>query len=169
MPQNAFYALFIEELQDLYSAENQIIQALPAMISAVSTPELKEALEKHFKETKNQVSRLDQIFSIFKENPQGKKCKAMEGLIEEAQGVLKSNFPAIVRDAAIIGAAQRIEHYEIAGYGVAKAFAKILEYDKAVDLLQASQDEEGHADKTLTSIAEGGFFTAGVNQKAMKS
>lgn len=166
MPQNAFKQLFFEELYDLYSAEKQIIAAFPDLINATSSSELKDAFEHHFEETKNQVKRLDQIFKMLNVTPENMTCKAMQGLIAEVKDYIKENLPAVVKDAALIGAAQKIEHYEIAGYGTARTFANLLDMDKVADLLQDTLDEEGSANKTLTSIAEGGFFVTGINQLA---
>lgn len=166
MVKNAFFKLFLKELKDLYSAEQQLIVALPKMVDAASTPELKEAFQNHFEETQNQVVRLEDAFVTLKEEPTGETCKAMQGLIKEGEEVIKSKLPSIVKDAALIGAAQRVEHYEIAGYGVAKTFAKLLDFDEIADLLDATLDEEKTADENLTSIAEGGLFTAGVNKRA---
>jgi len=166
MNQNPFYELFVQELRDLYSAETQIVKALPKIIETAVTPELREAFQKHLKEGKNQVTRLEKIFSLLNETSQGETCAAMEGLIEESCKVIESRYESIVKDAALIAAAQRIEHYEIASYGVAKTFAKQLDLDDIADLLEDSQNEEIKADKKLTSIAEGGFFTAGVNKRA---
>lgn len=166
MPNNAFFKLFLEELADLYSAEKQIVRAFPELINAVNNPDLKEAFEKHFEETRTQVNRLEQVFTILNITPMQKTCKAMEGLIQEVKDYIAEDIPSIVKDAALIGAAQKIEHYEIASYGTARTFANIMDLDKVADLLQASLDEEGNADEKLTSIAEGGFFTAGVNEIA---
>jgi ferritin-like metal-binding protein YciE len=166
MSQNAFYKLFLKEISDLYSAENQIVEALPKMIEAASTPELKEAFKNHLKETRNQVARLDNIFAQLNEEPSDETCEAMEGLIAEGNEMIEMEAPSVVRDAALIGAAQRIEHYEIAGYGVAKTFATQLELYDIAQLLKETLEEEGSADKKLTSIAEGGFFTAGINKLA---
>lgn len=166
MVQNAFYKLFLKEISDLYSSENQIVEALPSVIEAAQTPELKEALQNHLEETRNQVARLDSIFAQLNENPSENVCEAMEGLIAETKETFESEPSSVVRDAAIIGAVQRIEHYEIAGYGVAKTFATQLELYDIAELLKETLEEEGNADKKLTSIAEGGFFTAGINKRA---
>ncbi|MBS4167843.1 ferritin-like domain-containing protein [Parachlamydia sp. AcF125] len=166
MVQNAFYKLFLKEISDLYSAEKQLVEALPKMAQAATTPELKEAFEHHLSETENQVARLENIFSMLNENPLKEKCEAMEGLIMEANKVIQNETPSVVKDAALIGAAQRVEHYEIAGYGVAKTFAIQLELYEIAELLKETLAEEGNADKHLTMIAEGGFFTAGINKRA---
>lgn len=168
MQKNGFYQLFIDELRDLYSAENQLIQALPKMIQAATHEDLREAFQNHLEETKMQADRLRKIFNTLNENPSGENCEAMEGLIREADDLQKKDFPSIVRDAALISAAQRIEHYEIAAYGVAKTFAKHLDYSDIASMLKESLNEESSADKKLTSIAEGGFFSSGINALAVK-
>lgn len=161
-----FHTLFLKELKDMYDAENQLLVALPKAAKAALTTELKEAIQQHDKETKNQVKRLEKIFTMLGEVPRRETCKAMKGLIQEMNDIINSNPKSEVRDAAIIAAAQRIEHYEISSYGTARTFAKQLDYDDAADLLDETLDEESNADKTLTSIAEGGFFTAGINKLA---
>lgn len=144
---------FIEELKDIYSAEKQIIKALPKMIKTASSAELKTALQNHLGETENQVTRLEQISKNIGKSLTGKKCKAMEGLVEEAKETLEEDATPPVKDAAIIAAAQKVEHYEMASYGCARTYAKLLGDTKSKDLLQKTLDEEGKADKTLTSIA----------------
>jgi ferritin-like metal-binding protein YciE len=146
--------LWIEEMRDLYNAENQLVKALPKMAKKASTSELKEALESHLEETRGHVERLDEIFQRLGKKPTGKTCKGMQGLIEEGSEMMKEDGPDSVIDAGIIAAAQRVEHYEMAGYGVARTFASILEEDEAEDLLQETLDEEGAADEKLTEIAE---------------
>jgi ferritin-like metal-binding protein YciE len=145
--------LFVHELKDLQSAEKQLVKALPKMIKAASSPELKEALESHFRDTEEQAKRLDDILSKFEVSSRAVKCKAMEGLLEEGKTVLEGNMDEDVRDAAIICAAQRIEHYEIAGYGCARTFAGQLGHDEIAQMLQHSLDEEKAADEKLTQIA----------------
>jgi ferritin-like metal-binding protein YciE len=159
--------LFFEELRDLYSAENQLLAALPQMASAANSKTLKSAIEQHLDETRHQVERLNTIFSELGQSPTGETCIAMQGLITEANQVLQMAGDPDVKDAAIIGAAQRVEHYEMAGYGVARTFAKELGYNMAAETLQKSLDEEGAADKKLTSIAEGGLFKKGINKRAI--
>lgn len=165
---NSLEELLIKELQDLYSAENLLVEALPKIQSAASSPELKDAIKKHLAETKQQVKRLETAFNTLQAEPTGETCLAMEGLINEANEILKSHAPAILKDAAIIGAAQKIEHYEISGYGTAKAHAKMLDMDDIADLLYETEKEEGDADKKLTKIAEGTMFTSGINKQASK-
>ncbi len=167
MQVNTLKDLYINQLRDLYSAETQLIDALPKMASAASTAGLKQAFQDHLQETRNQKQRLEQIFSAIGTSPQGETCKAMEGLIKEGEEAIQLHGDPIVRDAALIAAAQRVEHYEMAGYGTVRTFANELGYGDAKSLLQRTLDEEGDANKKLTSIAEGGLLSEGVNQKAM--
>ena len=155
MKLDSLRTLWIEEMKDLYNAENQLLKALPKMAKRATTPELKKAFESHLEETQGHVERLDEIFVKLGKKPTGKTCKAMKGLIEEGSEMMKEDGPDSVIDAGIIAAAQRVEHYEIAGYGVARTFASILGEDEAEDLLQETLDEEGAADEKLTEIAEG--------------
>lgn len=165
---NGFYKLFLDELEDMYSSEHQIVKALPKLIKLASFPELKEALTKHLKETENQVRRIEKIFSILGVKAKEKTCEAMEGLVREADELTQQKDKSSVLDAAIISACQKVEHYEIASYGTLRSFAKQLDLDsEVVDLIQDSLDEEGAADKKLTKIAEGSFFSSGVNQEAV--
>ncbi len=147
--------LWIEEMRDLYNAENQLVKALPKIAKRAATPELKAAFESHLKQTKNHVDRLDRIFKKLGKKPTGKTCKAMKGLVEEGSEMIKETGAGSVIDAGLIAAAQRVEHYEMAGYGVCRTFASVLGESEAHDLLQKTLDEEGAADKKLTSIAEG--------------
>jgi ferritin-like metal-binding protein YciE len=146
--------LYLEELRDLYSAENQLLKALPKMAKAASSDELKQAFEDHLEETKDHVQRLDDIFAALDENPKGKTCHGMKGLIEEGSEMLEKEGEESVLDAGIIAAAQKVEHYEIASYGTARTFATLLGEDEAADLLQQTLDEEGEANKRLTELAE---------------
>jgi len=146
--------LYVEELRDLYSAENQIIKALPKMAKAASSPELKAAFEQHLEQTRGQVDRLEQIFKTLGEKPTGKTCRAMEGLVEEGEELIKEKPDASVLDAGLISAAQRVEHYEIAGYGSVRTYAQTLGETDAAQLLQQTLDEEGQTDKKLTQLAE---------------
>jgi ferritin-like metal-binding protein YciE len=145
--------LLVHELKDLYSAEQQILQALPKMANAASTPELRQAFQTHEKQTRQQVKRIEQIFGSLEGSPAGKKCKGMEGLIEEGQEILEEDMPDRLRDAALIGAAQKVEHYEMAAYGTARELAEHLGMHDAARLLQETLDEEGATDKLLTEIA----------------
>lgn len=155
--------LLVEELKDIYSAENQLVKALPRMAKAANSPELKEAFENHLLETETQVARLEQIFERLGIKPGRKKCKAMEGLVAEGKETISEDAEPMVHDAALIGAAQRVEHYEIAAYGTARTFATLVGDDETAELLQQSLDEEGQADKKLTEIA-----MSGVNQDALE-
>jgi ferritin-like metal-binding protein YciE len=147
--------LFTMEIQDLYSAENQLLKALPKMAKSANSPLLKQAFEKHLRETEMQVQRLDQLATELNIRTEGKKCKAMEGLIEEGEELIKmgSSQPSVL-DAGLIGAAQRVEHYEIAAYGCARTYANMLGYTNATDLLQQTLDEETMTDQNLTQLAE---------------
>lgn len=146
---------YIEELKDLYSAENQLLKALPKMHKAATSPELRKAFEGHLTETQGHVDRLDKIFADLDVSPKGKLCKAMEGLIAEADETMKQEMPDAVKDAALIAAAQRVEHYEMAGYGCVRTYARVLGEDDAAELLNETIQEEGAADELLTEIAEG--------------
>ncbi len=145
--------LLIEELKDLYSAETQLVKALPKMAKAASDERLKEGFQKHLAQTQEQVSRLDQIAKILEFTPKGKKCLAMEGLVAEGSEKISDDASDSVRDAALICAAQKIEHYEIAGYGTLREFAELLGYDEVRALLEATLEEESAADEELTEIA----------------
>ena len=146
--------LLIKELRDLYSAEKQMIKALPKMAKAANSEALQDAFTEHFEVTKEQARRLETIFESLNVSSRGPKCAAMEGLVEEGDEMMKEEAAPAVMDAGLIGAAQRVEHYEIAGYGVARTFARLLGHDKVADMLQETLDEEGDADKKLTQLAE---------------
>jgi len=154
MKLDSLRTLWIEEMRDLYSAENQLLKALPKMAKKATTPELKEAFETHLEETQGHVDRLEEIFSKLAKKPGGKTCKAMKGLIEEGSEVLEEEGEELACDAALIAAAQKVEHYEIAGYGSAVTFAKLLGDNESARLLAMTLDEEERADKKLTAIAE---------------
>jgi ferritin-like metal-binding protein YciE len=154
MKLDSLRTLWIEEMRDLYNAEKQLVKALPKMAKRASSDELKEAFESHLEETQTHVERLEEIFQRLGKKPSGKTCKAMEGLVEEGSEMMSEEGPDSVIDAGIIAAAQRVEHYEMAGYGTARTFASILGEDEAEDLLQQTLDEEGAADEKLTEIAE---------------
>ncbi len=158
--------LFEEQLQDLYSAENQLVEALPKMANAASHEELRDAFEQHLAETRGHVSRLQEIFSQIGTSPGGETCKGMEGLITEGEEVLELQGDPAVIDAALIAAAQRVEHYEIAGYGTVRTLAEHLDLGDARGLLNETLDEESKADSLLTKIATGGMFSTGVNDEA---
>ena len=155
--------LFGHLLQDLYSAEKQITRALPKLVKAVEDPELADALESHLEETKGQVDRLEKIFEELDKSPGRKKCKGMEGLLEEGSELIEEEPEQVVLDAGLISAAQRVEHYEIAAYGTAVEWARILGYAKAEKLLQETLDEESAANEKLTMLAE-----EGINEAAME-
>lgn len=146
--------LYVHELKDLYSAEKQLIEALPKLVAAASNKDLKKALKDHLAVTRRQVQRLDKVFARTDFSPRGHKCEGMAGLIKEGGSLLKEDSEPDVLDAAIIGAAQRVEHYEMAGYGVARTYAEKLGDYKAADLLQESLEEEAQADRQLSRIAE---------------
>jgi ferritin-like metal-binding protein YciE len=146
--------LFVHELKDLYSAEQQILKALPQMAAATSHQELRQAFVEHEQMTRDQVQRLDMIADDLGIDLKGHKCKGMEGIIDEGQQILKAKGDSDVLDAGLIGAAQRVEHYEIAGYGTARTFARRLGHNRAAELLQQTLDEEGNTDQRLTRIAE---------------
>jgi ferritin-like metal-binding protein YciE len=146
--------LYTEELRDLYNAENQLLKALPKMAKAASSEDLKDAFEKHLEQTKGHVKRLEQVFEELDERPKGKTCRAMKGLIEEGSEILQQEGEESVLDAGIIVAAQKVEHYEIAGYGSARTFAHLLGQNKAAELLQATLDEESETNELLNRLAE---------------
>ena len=147
--------LYVNELRDLYSAENQLLKALPKMAKAASSEELKEAFEQHLEQTKSHVERLEEVFEELDENPKGKTCRAMKGIIEEGSEILQENGDESVIDAGIIVAVQKVEHYEIAGYGSVRTFAHLLGKDKSAELLQTTLDEESEANEKLNQLAEG--------------
>jgi ferritin-like metal-binding protein YciE len=146
--------LYIDELRDLYNAENQLIKALPKMAKAASSEELQDAFEKHLEQTKTHVERLEEVFEEIGEKPKGKTCKAMKGLIEEGSEILHEDGEESVLDAGIIVAAQKVEHYEIASYGSVRTFAQLLGKDRSADLLQTTLDEESEANEVLNRLAE---------------
>ncbi len=152
--------LLVHELQDLYDAEHQLLKAIPKMASAASARDLKAALNEHLEQTHAQIQRLEQVFEALGQRAARKTCKAMKGLIEEGDETLKEEMPKEVKDAALIAAAQRIEHYEMAGYGTARTFAYQLGSEQAARLLQQTLEEEEMTDKKLTMVA------SKVNEKA---
>jgi ferritin-like metal-binding protein YciE len=160
MPSKQLKDLYIDELKDLYSAENQLVKALPKMAKAASSEKLKEGFEEHFEQTKGHVQRLEKIFEFLQQSPKGKKCKAMEGLIAEGSELTKEDFEGAILDAGLIGAAQRVEHYEIAAYGTAQAFAKVLGESQHAALLAETLAEEEATDEKLTTLSEA------INQQA---
>ena len=155
--------LFIDELKDIYWAEKALTKALPKMVKNATSKKLVAALEDHLKVTKGQVDRVEQVFKAIGEKAQAKKCEAMAGLVKEAEEIMKSTAKGAVRDAGIISAGQKVEHYEIASYGTLVTFAKTIGQNKAATLLEQTLNEEKEADQTLTEIAEGS-----VNDNAVK-
>lgn len=151
---NSLHELFIEQLKDLYSAENQLIKALPAMAKAAHDPTLKQGFEDHLDETKVHAERLEKVLGAHNEKPTGKKCKAMEGLIEEGKEMISEKAPEAVKDAGLIAAAQRVEHYEIAGYGCVRTYAELLGYSECAETLQETLDEEAATDRKLTEASK---------------
>ena len=154
MTLDTLHDLFVHEIKDLYSAENQLLKALPKMAKAASSSELATAFEDHLAETEVHVARLEKICEKLQINPKGKKCAAMEGLIEEGAEIISKKGNPAVRDAALIAAAQRVEHYEMAGYGCVRTFAETLGLTSEAEILQETLDEEGATDKRLTELAE---------------
>jgi ferritin-like metal-binding protein YciE len=146
--------LYVDELKDLYSAEGQILKALPRMIKAASNRQLKQALTEHERVTRKQVQRLERIFKDLDESPRGKKCHGMEGLLEEGKELISEKPEPDVLDAGLIAKAQHVEHYEIAGYGTVRTWAQELGFENQAELLQETLDEEGEADKQLTQLAQ---------------
>ena len=155
MKLNTLQDLYVEELRDLYNAENQLLKALPKMAKGASSTELKQAIEEHLEQTRGHVDRLQQIFDQMDESPKGKTCYAMKGLIEEGSEVLGEDGEDSVLDAGIIAAAQKVEHYEIASYGTVRTFADLLNQNDASALLQETLDEESEANEKLNNLAEG--------------
>ena len=161
--------LFVHELRDLYDAENQLIKALPLMARAAQSPKLKEAFETHLAETREQARRIEQVFQGLGEKPSGKSCKAMQGLVAEAKELLEEDADPDVMDAALIVAAQKVEHYEIAGYGSVCTFGRLLGYNDATELLKKTMAEEERTDKLLTGVAEKLNPEAGTSDEAEES
>jgi ferritin-like metal-binding protein YciE len=156
--------VFLDELRDMYNAEQQITKALPKLIRQAEADELRRALEFHLGETETQVERLERAFALLDEKPRGKKCDGMEGILEEGGKVLADGLEGPVRDAAIIAGAQRVEHYETAAYGTLVAWAELMQHDEVAQLLRESLEEEKNADKTLSNLAE-----TGINEDALRS
>ena len=154
MQKGSLRQLYVDELKDLYSAETQLTKALPKMAKASSNSQLRQAFEEHLRQTSEHVSRLEQIFEMLEEKPTGKKCLGMDGLIKEGAENMQEDYEDAIMDAAIIGAAQRVEHYEIAAYGTARAFAKLLGEEEHVSLLEETLEEEKETDQKLTQLAE---------------
>jgi ferritin-like metal-binding protein YciE len=168
MKPNSLQELYVEQLHDLYDAEHQIIKALPKMIAEATSTDLKDALTEHLEVTKTQASRLEQIFESSGEKAKAEKCKGMQGVIQEGSDLIREIKDENVRDAAIIASAQRVEHYEMAGYGTARNYASLLEDENAVQLLQETLDEEKEADAKLTALAEDINVSAPIDSEAEK-
>ncbi len=160
---NSIDNLFIQELKDLYSVETQITKALPKLAKAASSPDLKSAFEHHLKETEGHVKRLDKVFKILGASPKGKTCEGMKGILAEGAEVLQETSAGDIRDVALISAAQRVEHYEIAGYGAVRSYAEQLDQQEIAALLEETLGEEKAADKKLTEIAQK------VNSRALRA
>ncbi|HEY5315167.1 MAG TPA: ferritin-like domain-containing protein [Pirellulales bacterium] len=154
MKLQTLHDLLVHELKDLHSAEVQLVKALPKMAKGASSEKLREGIEKHLEETRTHVERLDKIFEQLEMSSRGKKCKAMEGLIEEGKEMLEEEGEPAVKDAAIIGAAQKVEHYEMAGYGTARTYARLLDLEEIAVLLEQTLSEEKATDAKLTELAE---------------
>ena len=153
MEHQALKDLYIDELKDIYNAENQLVKALPKMAKTANSEELRTGFEEHLEQTRGHVQRLEQIFKELGEKPSGKKCKAMEGLVAEGQEIMGEDFEDDVMDAALISAAQRVEHYEIAAYGTVRTYAELLGEDTAAQLLEQTLEEEKETDQKLTDMA----------------
>lgn len=145
--------LFIDELKDLYHAEHQVLKALPKMVKAATAPDLREAFETHLQQTEAQIERLEEVFGLLDMEPKGKPCKGMKGIIDEGKEVLEEDFTPAVMDAALVSSAQRVEHYEIAGYGTLRTFAQMLGHKEIAQILNETLQEEGETDKLLTMLA----------------
>ena len=153
MEHQALKELYIDELKDIYNAENQLVKALPKMAKTANSEELRTGFEEHLEQTRGHVQRLEQIFKELGEKPSGKKCKGMEGLLAEGQEIMGEDFEDDVMDAALISAAQRVEHYEIAAYGTVRTYAELLGEDTAAQLLEQTLEEEKETDQKLTDMA----------------
>ncbi len=154
MENNSLRELYIEELRDIYDAENQLVKALPKMAEAATSDELRSGFEEHLEQTRGHVQRLEEIFADIGEKPTGKKCKGMQGIVSEGKEAIDEDFGAEVKDAALISAAQRVEHYEIAAYGTVRTYAEILGDQSAVELLEKTLQEEKDTDEKLTELAQ---------------
>ena len=146
--------LYVEQLRDLYSAETQLTEALPKMADAAKTPELKQGFTDHLSQTRQQIQRLESIFADLGEDPGGHTCKAMQGLVAEGSEMIKEKAVSAVKDAGLIAAGQRVEHYEIAGYGTVRTYAELLGFSQHVDLLSTSEQEEKDTDHKLTQLSK---------------
>lgn len=163
---NSLKDVLTEQLEDLYSAETQLVTALPKMETAAHHDELKTAFREHLEETKGHVTRVEEALGELGASPGTEECKGMKGLLTEGDAVIKMTGDPMAKDATLIAAAQRVEHYEIAAWGTVRQLAKECGYDGIEDLADQTLDEESQADKRLTKIATGGMFKSGVNQSA---
>jgi ferritin-like metal-binding protein YciE len=154
MPENSLQELYVQQLRDLYNAENQLVKALPKMGKAAQSDALREGFEQHLEQTKGHIDRLEQIFGAMDESPKGRKCAGMEGLIQEGEEIIDEQSDSEALDSGLIASAQRVEHYEIAGYGTVRTFAELLGEEDAVNLLQQTLDEEKETDEKLTELAK---------------
>jgi ferritin-like metal-binding protein YciE len=154
MKLESLHDLYLAELKDLYDAENRIIKALPGMAKAANSPDLRNAFEEHLEQTRIHVDRLEQIFQKMDESPKGEKCKGLQGILDEGEDMMGEDAPPAVMDAALIAAAQRVEHYEIAVYGTVRTYARRLGHEDHASLLNETLQEEGETDKKLTELAE---------------
>jgi ferritin-like metal-binding protein YciE len=154
VPNESLKKLYVQELKDLFSAENQLVKALPKMAKAAASNELRAGFEKHLEQTKGHVQRLEEIFQSLGESPKGKKCVGMEGLVKEGSEVMEEDFDDAVLDAGLIGAARRVEHYEMAAYGAVCEFAKVLGQTRHASLLEKTLAEEKQSDDKLAELAK---------------
>ena len=169
MAATTLHSLMIDELRDLYHAEQQLVKALPKIAEAVTADELREALEHHLSETEQHVSRLEKIFDLLEEPAKAKPCAGMQGILKEGSSLIKETKKGAARDAGIIGGGQRVEHYEVAAYGTVLAWARDMGKDDVAELLQATLDEEKAADQKLSELAEGCLNEAAMNGDASES
>lgn len=161
MPANqSLHEVFVHELRDMYDAEQQVTRALPKLIDAAASPDLRDALERHLTETRTQIDRLDRAFEMLDEPAKAAPCPGMTGIIKEGEKLLARTPSSPIRDAALIGAAQRVEHYETAVYGTLVAWASVMGHDEVASLLKQNLEEEKHADQKLSELAEGGINSA---------
>ena len=161
MAEKTLHDMFIHEIRDIYDGERQITRALPKMIKNATTPELRDALEEHLEQTQHQIERLERVFAELDEKVRGKRCEGIAGLMEEGKAIMEEELDETTMDACLIGAAQRVEHYEMAAYGTLVSWARAMGHDEAAELLEQNLEEEKAADEKLSAIAE-----SGVNQEA---
>ena len=168
MKLKTLHDVYVHELKDIYSAEKQIVEALPQMAKNATDEELKKAFSDHLEKSRAHLDHVQSLLQSLDANPGNSKCEGMAGLLKEGESVINTAGNATAKDAALIAAAQRVEHYEMAAYGCARTYAGLLGYTDHQRLLQSILNEEGAADKHLTSLAQGGFLTTGINQEAME-